>query len=87
MSSSLAGWLFTLLTDATITVAAFRTMFVAMARAHLAMKERAWSEQAIAWSVLGLFLVLFTGGWLLLDIWWVLKALRRGARRALPAAR
>jgi hypothetical protein len=73
------GDLFTFLIIALILVAFCVTTATAMTRSLKWMRRRGWSDLAVGWAMLGLLAVL-VGGWLVLDIWWALRALvRRGA--------
>jgi len=77
------GWLIVIV----ILAAAFGTMGVAAGRTYNAARRRGWSKAASDWSAVGVGFVMFCGGWVLLDIWWLLKAIGRSARWAWAFAR
>jgi len=81
-----AGDLFTFLIIAVILVAFCVTTARATTRSLNWMRRRGWSDLAVGWAMLGFFLVMFMGGWLVLAVWWALRAAGRVADRAFVAA-
>jgi hypothetical protein len=81
-----AGDLFTFVIIAVILVAFCTTTALTMKRALSWMRHENWSQLAVACAMLVLFLVLFIGGWLVLDICWVFKAVGQRAGRVFAAA-
>lgn len=81
-----AGDLFTFLIIAAILVAFCVTAVMATTGSLNWMRRGGWSDMAVGWAMLGLFLVMLLGGWLVLDVWWAFRAIGRSADRLFAAA-
>jgi hypothetical protein len=53
---------------------------LATVRTYQALKLRAWSELALGWTVLGTFVLLGLGGWLIVDAVWAARRVGRLVR-------
>jgi uncharacterized membrane protein YhaH (DUF805 family) len=86
IDGGVAGDLFTFLIIAVILVAFCVTTAMATTRSLNDMRRRGWPDLAVGCAMVGLLLVMFGGGWLVLDAWWTLRAVSRGADRLFAGA-
>jgi len=86
LDGGVAGDLITFVIIAVILVAFCVTTVMATTRSLSWMRRGGWSDLAVGWAMLGLFLAMLMGAWLVLDIWSALRAIGRGADRLFAAA-
>jgi hypothetical protein len=79
--STLAGDVLAWATLLGITAAGCWTTGVATVRAYKALKLRGWSELALAGTALAISVLLFLGGWLIVDVFWGLRKIIRRLKR------